>query len=210
MNPDLAHIAQSIPAFGMAHEALVYALIAILALVEGPCLSLILGGLLRLGDFSFWPVYVSLMLGDLTGDVFWYCIGRRYVHPFIKRYGKYFKVTESALDRMAELFHRRKDSVLFLSKISNGFGFALVTLMTAGMIRIPFGRYMLVNFLGQLIWSGLLLGAGFFFSNLYVSINSLFGRLTLIAAGMVIVVLAYRFWKHLRIKGQELVLMGSG
>jgi len=144
------------------------------------------------------------MLGDLIGDAGWYYVGRRYGHVFVTRYGKYFNVTESGVERMTRLFHRYKNSVLFLSKISNGFGFALVTLTTAGMVRIPFGRYMLVNLMGQLIWTGFLLDAGYFFTHLCVTVNSVVGRMSLVAAGAILAAIGYRYWKYLRGRAERL------
>ena len=135
MTQALPHIARWILTFEATHEYLVYTMIVVVACVEGPWLSIILGFLIRLGDFSVFPVYISLMLGDLIGDAVWYYIGRRYGDRFVAKYGKYFNVTARGVERMSTLFHRYKHSVLFLSKISNGLGFALVTLMTAGMVE---------------------------------------------------------------------------
>ena len=151
MNETLASVVQWLVTFGATHEYLVYAMIIFLACAEGPSLSLMAGVVIRLGDFRFFPVYMSLMLGDLIGDTAWYYIGRRYGSRFVDKYGKYFNFTASDVELITRLFHRYKHSVLFLSKISNGFGFALVTLITAGMVRIPLNRYMLVNLFGQFI-----------------------------------------------------------
>jgi membrane-associated protein len=204
VNQALPNIAQWILTFEVTHEYLVYAMIIFLACIEGPWLSLIFGVLIRLGDFSFLPVYTSLMLGDLIGDSAWYYVGRRYGGRFVVNYGKYFKVTASGVERMTSLFHHYRDSVLFLSKISNGFGFALVTLTTAGMVKIPFGRYMLVNLLGQFVWTGLLLGAGYFFTHLYLTVTTVLERVSLIAAGVVLATVGFRFWKYLRGRVEKL------
>ena len=80
----LPHIAEWILAFGAIHEYLLYAMIVFLAFAEGPWLSLILGVLIRLGDFSVLAVYLSLILGDLIGDAAWYHIGRNYGPCFVE------------------------------------------------------------------------------------------------------------------------------
>ena len=204
MNENLPEIARWIIQFGTTHEYLVYIVIAIIACAEGPWISLILGVTLRLGFLFFWPIYIALMVGDLVGDVIWYYIGRRYGKRFIERHGARFNITETAVERMTHLFHRHKHSVLFLSKISNGLGFALITLMTAGMVRIPFGRYILINIAGQLMWTGFLIGTGFFFSNLYITVDSILGKISITAGIVVITVLGYRYLKVLRTKVQTL------
>jgi len=186
------------------HNVLVYGLIVVLACAEGPVLSMVLGVLIRLGCFDFLPAYTALMTGDLIGDVAWYWIGYHFGHRFVGRFGKYFGVTEDGVARMARLFHRYKYRILFLSKISNGLGLALVTLTTAAMVRIPFRIYMAVNLLGQLVWTGFLLGIGYFFSNLYVEINNVFGRVSVVAVAVVILAALSRYQKYLRRKAEKL------
>lgn len=195
--------AQWIIAYGSIHNYLVYGVIIALACAEGPWLSLILGVLIRLGFFLFWPVYAALMAGDLIGDVVWYHIGRKYGHGFIARHGARFGITEGGVERMSGLFHKHKDWVLFVSKISNGFGLALVTLMTAGMVRIPFWRYMLINFIGQFIWTGLLVGIGYFFSHMYLTVNNLLGRMALIAFTVLAAAAVWRLWRTMKEKAGE-------
>src|SRR5689334_14624202 len=104
------------------HAAWVYALIVLIAFIDGPYISLILGALIKLNYFSFLPIYFALMAGDLIGDVLWYHIGFYYGHSFIKKFGKYFNVTEQNIEKVKEIFHKHKHPILFISKITNGFG----------------------------------------------------------------------------------------
>ncbi|HUZ06339.1 MAG TPA: hypothetical protein VMV89_02505, partial [Candidatus Paceibacterota bacterium] len=115
-----------------------------------------------------------------------------------------FGVTADGVATMTRLFHRYKYRILFLSKISNGLGLALVTLTTAAMVRIPFKIYMAINLLGQLVWSGFLLGIGYFFSNLYVEINNAFGRVSVVVVAVVMLAALSRYKKCLRRKAENL------
>ena len=200
----LPHIADWIVTFGTTHDYLVYIVIAIIACAEGPWISLILGVVLRLGFLYFWPIYIALMVGDLVGDVVWYYVGRRYGHSFIAKHGHRFNITEAGVERLTRLFHKHKHVVLFLSKISNGMGFALVTLMTAGMVKIPFGRYIVVNAVGQLAWTGFLIGTGFFFSSLYITVDNVLGKISITAVIVILLFLAYRYYKYLKNKAVNL------
>ena len=56
-----------------------------------------------------------------------------------------------------------------------GLGFALVTLVTAGIVKIPFKRYFMLNFLGQFFWTAFLLFVGYFLGDLYIQINGVLG-----------------------------------
>jgi len=187
------------------HNYIVYGIIVVVACAEGPILSMIGGVLIKLGYFSFLPLYFALMAGDLIGDIVWYYIGRFYGHGFIRRFGKYFDLTEESVAKVTKIFHTYKHHILIISKITNGFGFALVTLMTAGMVKIPFWRYMMVNCLGQLIWTGLLLGIGYYFSGLYMTIDSIIGKLT-IAIGFALVLYGFmRYKKYLKKRAEAML-----
>jgi len=182
------------------HAAWIYAIIVFLAFAEGPYISLILGVLIKLNYFDFIPIYFSLMVGDLIGDVLWYHIGFFYGHRFIKKFGKYFNVTEQSIEKIKEIFHKHKHPILFISKITNGFGFAIATLMTSGMVRLPFARYISINIAGQFIWTALLLGTGYFFGNLYTQISTIAGRVFIVVVFIVIFMAIMRFKKYLENK----------
>ncbi len=204
MDQALPNVANWIIHFGTTHEYLVYAAILVLAVAEGPFLSIILGVTIRLGYFDFLPIYITLMIGDLIGDVIWYYIGYTYGHSFIGRHGKRFNITEAGVERITRLFHKHKHLVLFISKLTNGLGFAIVTLATAGMARVPFGPYMLVNTIGQLFWTGFLIGVGLFFSHLYIVINNILGRVFIFVLISILIILGYRYIKYLRTKAEKL------
>ena len=54
-----------------------------------------------------------------------------------------------------------------------GFGFAVVTLMVAGMLKVSFKRYVVINLFGGFIWTAMLLVIGYFFGNIYTLITGL-------------------------------------
>jgi len=180
------------------HTYIVYTVVIISAFIEGPVLSMIFGILIKLGYFGFWPIYTALMLGDLLGDTFWYYIGRYFGYSFVKRFGKYFSVDEVRVAKISEVFHKFKYYILFISKITTGFGFAIVTLVTAGIVKIPFGRYILTNLSGQFIWSAMLIGVGYFFSHLYIQFNDWLIRLSIVALFMVLLIAFLGFRKFLQ------------
>jgi membrane protein DedA with SNARE-associated domain len=180
------------------HIYLVYFLIIILACAEGPMLSVLCGILIKAGLFDFLPVYFALMFGDLIGDTIWYEIGRHLGHPFIARFGKYFGITEEKVTRATEIFHKHKNRILLISKITNGFGLALVTLVTAGMVRIPFGRYITLNLIGQFVWTGILISAGYFFGNFYAQIERFMGKANAVIIVAVAAVIVFYLYKYIR------------
>ncbi|MDE2188180.1 MAG: DedA family protein [Patescibacteria group bacterium] len=177
-----------IAGFVQNHNYWSYFIIALASFAEGPILAMICGVLYKLALVPFTPIYIALMAGDLIGDTFWYWIGRKFGHPFIRRFGKYFSLTESGVASVTHVFHKYQNSILLFSKMTMGLGFALVTLVTAGIVKLPFRKYILLNFIGQFVWTGFLLLVGYALGDLYIQINGYLGILFLIAMITVIFV----------------------
>ena len=182
------------------HQYLVYGVLLIIGIIEGPYVSMLCGAILATGYLSFWPVYLVLMIGDLVGDVAWYFIGYYFGEKFLERFGKRFGITERHVERVKNVFHVRKRLLLFVSKISNGFGFAIPVLFSAGVSRVPFSHYIGINIVGQFVWSGILITVGYFFGDLYLKVNSVMGKISVLVILIVIVFAVTKYIKHLQKK----------
>jgi membrane protein DedA with SNARE-associated domain len=180
------------------HVYFLYFAIIAFASIVGPILAIIFGWLVHTGSVDFWPIYFALMIGDLVGDTVWYSVGAFAGHPFIRRFGKYLSITEEKVSKITLVFHKHKDSILIISKITNGFGFAIVTLVTAGIVKIPFKRYIAFNVMGQLVWTGILMTVGYFFGSLYSDIGGWFGKLSVIFGIVILLSVFYGFGKYIR------------
>lgn len=170
----VAHLFEVYPHF-------VYTIIIFVSFIEGPILAVFCGLLIKLGDAPFWPAYIALMAGDLLGDTVWYWVGRTFGHRFVVRFGHYVSITEDALKTVERLFHKYHDRILIVSKLTMGLGFAVATLVTAGITKVPFKRYFTINFCCQFLWTAFLLFIGYMFGNLYVSVDNIFGKISVAA-----------------------------
>lgn len=179
--------------WGIAHG---YWFMFIVAVIEGPILGIICGLLIRLGYFHFWPIYLILMSGDLVGDILWYQIGRHGMHRFIKRFGHLLSLDEKNVDIITRTFKKHETKTLVISKMTAGFGFSLLTLMTAGSIGVPFKKYMTINFLGQLFWSGFVITIGYFFGQFYQTIDKSLRVGSIVAFAIIILVILYGVSKY--------------
>lgn len=147
-----------------------YALVFIGCIVEGPVVMLTSGFLLRGAQFQLVPLYFTLMAGDFAADIAWYGVGRYGARRLINRFGHWFNITPEIITKIEKRFYIYQDKILFLSKITMGFGFALATLIVAGMLHVSFKRYVILNILGGFIWTALLLVVGYFFGHIYYSL----------------------------------------
>ncbi len=175
-----------------------YLLLTFVAIIEGPIVMMSAGLFVHSGQLSFLPSYIALMVGDLIGDMAWYGVGYYGGERFVHRFGTYFSITEESVGKVQAIFKRHHEKILLLSKMTMGLGFALATLVVAGMSRISVSKYLAINALGQLFWSALLMGIGYYFGYLYLTINSLLIKATAFAA-LVILFLAYQgFRKYIK------------
>jgi membrane-associated protein len=175
-----------------------YAILVVLGVPEGPIISIISGFLWRMGLLQFIPMYLALIAADMLGDMIWYAVGYHWGPSFVRRFGHLFSITDQNIKTVERLFHRHKTWVLFISKVTTGFGFSVVTLMTAGLVKIPFRRYMTINFLGQFIWTGMLIAIGYSFGHLYEAINTILWKMTVTAGMLILLSLLIGYGKYLR------------
>jgi membrane protein DedA with SNARE-associated domain len=87
--------------------------------------------------------------------------------------------------------------------VTAGFGLSLATLVTAGIVRAPFGEYIVLNFFGQLVWTTVMLAVGYFFGNLYVVIDNVFGKIFIIGIAVLVLYLLLRLSRRLGRKVKE-------
>ena len=151
-------------------ESSKYFVVFILCIVEGPIVMITSGFLYKLGQFNILPLYFSLMAGDFVADIGWYAVGRYGAGPIVNKFGKFLNITPEIILKIEKRFKTYQNKILFISKITMGFGFALATLIVAGILRVDFKKYALLNLAGGFIWTAILLIVGYFFGNLYFTI----------------------------------------
>lgn len=169
-----------------------YLLLFLAALVEGPVASLTSGVLLSFGQVEFVPIYLVLVAGDLTADVGWYCLGRYGTRALILRYGAFVNITPGTVATIEKRFNHYHTKILFISKLTMGLGFAIVTLAVAGMSKVPFKNFFALNLLGGLIWTLFLLGVGHYCGNVFALISTR-QKILFLGAVAAVFVLGFRY-----------------
>lgn len=167
-------------------------------IVTGPLAALLAGVFSRLDFFNPFVAYVCLVLGAMLGDMMWYFLGRRYGEPFTKRFGHYVGLTHEHIVSAKELFTKYHSPIILLTKVTNVFGLMIPVLFTAGISRIPFGRFFVLNLLGESIFSGVLITLGYYFSDLYLRIDDFFGRTLLVGVVCMLLLIGLGFGKYVR------------
>ena len=175
-----------------------YFIIVPAVLFFGPVIGIAAGVLLRLEMITLIPTCLALATGELGGDVLWYWLGRTYGDTFTRRYGRYFGITEPSIAYAKDLFGRHHDIILFTSKLTAGFGFAIPVLFTAGLSRVPFRRYMMLNVAGQFLWTAGMLSLGYFLGHLYLKVENALEGMALFALMAIVLASLFGFSRYLR------------
>ena len=168
-----------------------YALIFPLAVLEGPIVTVIASFLASQGYFNLFAVYGIAVLGDLVGDSLYYAIGYFGRNGFINKYGKYIGVAPEQVALLENHFNRHPRKTLVVGKLTHAMG--VFVLVSAGGVRMPFGEYLLYNFLPTLAKSFIFLLVGYYFGTAFSQINSYLGWATFGGAALVLLVILLYF-----------------
>lgn len=142
-----------------------YVLIFIGCFLEGSTVMMATGLLWRLDTVAFWPAYLTLIVADILSDIMWYLVGRYGARSFFTRWGHYINVTPEIIAKVERKFNQYHTKILIISKLTMGFGLAVPIQVVAGMLRVPFTRYLTINGLGSIVWVFALMGIGYYFGN---------------------------------------------
>jgi len=138
-----------------------YPLMFFLMIVEGPIATVTAAFLASLGFFNWSIVLLLSIIGDLIGDTILYFIGYSGGHPIMNKLKKIMRSKSKEIERLEDRFHKSSAKIIFYVKTTTGLSW--IAFIIAGIVRMPFRRFMLFSFLGGIFWSGLLVGLGYFF-----------------------------------------------
>jgi membrane protein DedA with SNARE-associated domain len=117
------------------------------------------GVLIRSGEMNVVPVVLFATLGSLLGAIFFYflgmALGPRRSHAFLDRLPL---VETEDVDRTFAWFEKHGRSAVFFGRmvpIVRSF-----VSVPAGVVRMPFGQFLLYTAGGSLIWNSVLIGLG--------------------------------------------------
>ncbi|AAY79702.1 DedA family protein [Sulfolobus acidocaldarius] len=142
----------------------------------------------RTGNMDLFLGIIVGTLGSLVGSIIDYYIAFKLGLPFLKRYGKLFRLTSKRLDRLNGWFKKYGNYAVF------GFRFvpeirALIS-FPAGLAAMNIFNFLILTFLGHLIWDSTLAILGYIY---YYQIGFLITKLEqaayyLVGAGVIIII----------------------
>jgi membrane protein DedA with SNARE-associated domain len=138
-------------------------------LPSGPSYMVVTGSLAAAKILDFWTAYLVIVIGDLTGDTFYYCVGRWGGLRFLKRWGQYIWLDPKRVDHLKSRFASHGGKILLFGKFTQIFG--AVILAAAGVAEMSYLRFLLYNLLATLPKTLFFLLIGFYCFQAYPRIH---------------------------------------
>lgn len=146
---------------------------------------------------------IACTLGDNLG----YFIGNRGGRPLLERYRKFFRISPELIARGEELFKRRGAVTIFLARFI--FGMRIIAGPLAGVLRMPWKRFVLFNFLGAVCWVTVISCVGYFFGSQWDRLMRLVKDANIAILILVAVVALIHWLQHRRAKTSKKEEVGS-
>ena len=173
-------------------------------LLEGSRTTCELGdGLLEVGQKVLKPRRLDLALWALRpqwafGAVIAYMIGFYGGRPLVERFGKLVFVRERELAHAHEWIVRFGARAVFACKLLPGV--RAVASLPAGVVQMPFGRFITFTFLASAIWCTGFAYAGVALGRNWETLDKFFGRFAILLMVLVVIGIGVWVWSHLRMR----------
>ncbi|MEM7818413.1 MAG: DedA family protein [Candidatus Aenigmatarchaeota archaeon] len=146
---------------------------------------------------SYFLLIISIIvgaLGNTLGSLPLYYLG--YLgRGLVKKYGKYFFISEKRLKIAEKWFNNNSFLTIFIFRFVPGFR-SLISI-PAGIFKTKMKLYLLLTFLGFLIWNSFLVSLGFFLGEYWEKSLEYSREIEIIAIVFVLVVIIYLILKYL-------------
>jgi len=165
-----------------------YLILFPLSIIEGPILTVVAAFLTTLGIMKISVVYSIVVFGDVVGDTIVYSMGR-WGGDRLSRFSSFLHIAPKGIEDAKVFFSTHYYRAIFVSKFFHGIGVA--GLVTAGILKIPYPRYIILCFFVSVVQSGALLFLGVVFGHMYgkISIYLDYYATTMTVIGLIIITL---------------------
>lgn len=163
-----------------------YPLIALATVFEGPIVTILGATTASLGLLNPVLVFLAIVAGNLTGDMFWFSLGRLGNPAWFSRHGRHLGITPLRLEQFQSTIQRQAPRVVLVTKLTSSL--IIPALIATGLGRVSWRRWLPALMAAELFKSGALLLLGYFFGSLVVKFEN---ALTLLPIGITLLILLY-------------------
>ena len=156
--------------------------------------TLLFAGFLAYSERELHLGYIILVsiIACSIGDNLGYAIGHRGGRPLLDRYRKLFHISEQTIARGERLFKQYGAATVFFARFL--FGLRIIAGPMAGVLRMPWRRFVLFNILGAAAWVTVIASLGYVFGSQWDRLLHYVkgGELVLLGLGGMLVLFLWR------------------
>ena len=155
------------------------------------------GYLASSGQMSIAPIMASALGGSLVGAFINYYLALLLGRKILKRYGKYFFIQESALDKMDAYFLKHGHISTFIGRLIPGIR-QLISI-PAGLAKMNLMTFTIYTILGAGIWALILVLLGYFIGENQELLHTYLKQITIAVLGL-LALLGFVYYRYQKTK----------
>ncbi len=151
------------------------------------------------GQSNYVLMVIAATIGSVVGAVILYYVahfvGEHRIRSLIRRYGKWFQVTEKDLDRADDWFDRYSSLAVLICRCVPIV--RSIVSLPAGLRRMNMARFLLFTAIGSAVWNAVLIGAGWALGDNWEAVGTYVGYFQYVVIALVVLGVAWFFWRRL-------------
>lgn len=141
-------------------------------------------------------IMVVATLAATVGDNLGFALGYYGGRPLLVRYQALFRIENKTVQRGEELFARYGAVTVFLARFV--FGMRVIAGPMAGVLRMPWRKFTIFNFLGATLWVTVISVVGYLFGQHWERLAGEVKRIDIAAAILLVIVAMLLWWRRRR------------
>jgi len=142
-----------------------------------------------------WIMVVGTIAATL-GDNLGFALGHHGGRPLLARYQSFFRIQKSTIERGERLFARFGAATIFFARFV--FGMRIIAGPLAGVLRMPWRRFAIFNFLGAFVWVSVISCVGYLFGRHWDKLERGMKPFDLVVAIVVVLIALFLWWRGRR------------
>jgi membrane protein DedA with SNARE-associated domain len=142
-----------------------------------------------------WIIAVATLAATL-GDNLGFALGHYGGRPLLARYQVAFRIQDQTMARGESLFARYGAVTIFFARFV--FGIRIIAGPMAGVLRMPWRKFLVFNFLGAGLWVTVISGAGYLFGQHWGRLVRAVQRFDIAVVIVALLVVAWVAWRKRR------------
>ncbi len=155
------------------------------------------------GNLNVWLVILFSSIGSIIGSLFSYYIGYYGGHRFVNKFGKYFLLDATDLQKTEHWFARRGERTIFISRFIPIVRHLIS--LPAGMGKMKLSKFIVYTLIGATLWNSFLTYLGWILGKNWATVRHYTEYFTITVAVLLLIAGTWFVYHHIKNKRQTIV-----